>query len=94
MPLAERKLDLIARLAATDDPAVLDIVDDALGRDAAEPPSRPDEDEVLGVRPDGAPVTLRNSAEDWERGVDEVLAGGGISAEEVIAKFEKRAHGE
>lgn len=90
MDLATRKLDLIAQLALVEDEGVIDSVARALGL-PGDRGVEVDPDEVLGTRPDGTPVTIRNSVDDWNKGVEEVLAGGGVPAEEVLAKFEARA---
>ncbi len=43
------------------------------------------DDEVIGTRPDGTPVTAGAAVEDWDADVAEVLAGGGYSVDEVLA---------
>ena len=49
------------------------------------------DDEVLGVRPDGTPVTAGEAVGGWDKAVEEVLAGGGKPIEEVISYWERRA---
>ncbi len=48
------------------------------------------DDEVIGTRPDGSPVTAGAAAKDWDEDVAEVLAGGGTPIEELIARFETK----
>ncbi len=50
-----------------------------------------DDDEVIGVRPDGSRVTAGEAVAGWDADVAEVLAGGGKSAEEVYQKWAQRA---
>ena len=42
------------------------------------------DDEVLGTRPDGTPVTAGEAVSAWDADVAEVLAGGGYSVGEVL----------
>ena len=37
--------------------------------------SSPDPHEVLGYRPDGTPVTIANTAHEWEGMIEDALAG-------------------
>ena len=48
------------------------------------------DDEVLGMRPDGTPVTAGEAVGGWDAAVEEVLAGGGLSFEQVTARLRER----
>ena len=48
------------------------------------------DNEVLGVRPDGAPVTAEEAVGGWDKAVEEVLAGGGLSFEQVTECLRER----
>ena len=49
------------------------------------------DDAVLGTRPDGTPIRAGEAVRDWDADVAAVLAGGGVSAEEVVQKWSRRA---
>lgn len=49
------------------------------------------DDTILGRRPDGTSVTAGEAVRDWDADVAEVLAGGGVSAEEVYQRWTRRA---
>lgn len=59
---------------------------------STEPADAPDTDldEVLGYRPNGEVVTIRQSVSGWEAGLDEVLHGGGHSTEAVLEFLAQR----
>ena len=65
----------------------------AYGEAATNPDGLVGEDEVLGVRPDGTPVTAGEAVGGWDKAVQEVLAGGGKPIDEVIAYWKRRANG-
>lgn len=48
------------------------------------------DDAIIGVRPDGTPVTPASAVGGWDAGVAEVLAGGGFTGEEVLARIQAR----
>ncbi len=49
-----------------------------------------DDDEVIGVRPDGSQVTAGAAVTGWDADVADVLAGGGFTGDEVLAYLRER----
>ena len=62
----------------------------AEGLDAGDDGGLVADDEVLGLRPDGTPVTAGEAVGGWDAAVDEVLAGKGLNFDQVTRRLRER----